>query len=324
MPLEPAVIPDGAVADPDWLPGLTAQAQRYVEAAKSENTRRAYRSDWAHFVSWCQDKALAPLPADPAGLILYLTELAGQAKVSTLTRRLSAISQAHQLAGHATPTHDARVRTVMAGIRRTRGTAPQTKRPVLVAELKVILDSLPSSLLGVRDRALLLVGWSGAFRRSELVAVDVEHLAENREGLVVTIGRSKTDQEGQGRAIGIPYGREEATCPVQAVERWRAAGRIESGALFRVMNRHSQVLPQRLSGEAVALVLKRWVAPLGFDPAVFAGHSLRAGLATSAAAAGKSERAIMQQTGHRSVGMVRRYIREGNLFRENAAEGLGL
>ena len=209
MPLEPAVIPDGAVADPDWLPGLTAQAQRYVEAAKSENTRRAYRSDWAHFVSWCQDKALAPLPADPAGLILYLTELAGQAKVSTLTRRLSAISQAHQLAGHATPTHDARVRTVMAGIRRTRGTAPQTKRPVLVAELKVILDSLPSSLLGVRDRALLLVGWSGAFRRSELVAVDVEHLAENREGLVVTIGRSKTDQAGKGHRDSVRTGRSD-------------------------------------------------------------------------------------------------------------------
>jgi integrase len=313
-----------AVLDADWLPSLAEQAQKYVDASKSENTRRAYRADWADFTGWCRVKLLDWLPADPASLILYLTELSGKAKVATLTRRLSAISQAHQLAGHASPTQDARVRTVMAGIRRTKGTAPETKRPVLVAELKTILENLPGSLLGTRDRALLLLGFSGGFRRSELVALDVEHLIENRDGMVVTLGRSKTDQEGQGRRVGIPRGREEATCPVRALELWRAAGHIETGALFRVMNRHGQVLPKRLSGEGVALVVKRWVEPLGYDPATFAAHSLRAGLATSAAAAGKSERAIMQQTGHRSVAMVRRYIREGNLFRENAAEGLGL
>ncbi len=313
-----------AVLDADWLPTLAEQAQKYVDASKSENTRRAYRADWADFTGWCRAKALDWLPSDPASLILYLTELSGKAKVATLTRRLSAISQAHQLAGHPSPTQDARVRTVMAGIRRTKGTAPEAKRPVQVSELKTILESLPASLLGTRDRALLLLGFSGAFRRSELVALDVEHLTENRDGIVVTISRSKTDQEGQGRTVGIPCGREEATCPVRALELWRAAGQIETGALFRVMNRHGQVLPKRLSGEGVALVLKRWVEPLGYDPAVFAAHSLRSGLATSAAAAGKSERAIMQQTGHKSVAMVRRYIREGNLFRENAAEGLGL
>lgn len=313
-----------AVLDADWLPNLAEQAQKYVDASKSENTRRAYRADWADFTGWCRAKSLNWLPSDPASLILYLTELSGKAKVATLTRRLSAISQAHQLAGHSSPTQDARVRTVMAGIRRLKGTAPEIKRPVLVAELKTILENLPASLLGTRDRALLLLGFSGAFRRSELVALDVEHLTENRDGIVVMIGRGKTDQEGQGRTVGIPRGREEATCPVHALELWCAAGHIETGALFRVMNRHGQVLPKRLSGEGVALVLKRWVEALGYDPKTFGAHSLRAGLATSAAAAGKSERAIMQQTGHKSVAMVRRYIREGNLFRENAAEGLGL
>ena len=221
------MIPDGAVADLNWLPGLTAQAQKYVEAAKSENTRRAYRSDWAHFVSWCQEKALAALPADPASLILYLTEFAGQAKVSTLTRRLSAISQAHQLAGHATPTHDARVRTVMAGIRRTRGTAPQTKRPVLVAELKCILDSLPSSLLGVRDRvpparrlerrvpALRISGARcGTPRGEPRGSGSHDRPQQNRSG-----------RAGKGRRIRTDG--KKATCPVQAVERWRAAGQRE-------------------------------------------------------------------------------------------------
>ena len=234
--------------DIGWLPSLAGQAQKYAEASRSENTRRAYRADWADFTGWCRAKSLEWLPADPASLILYLTELSGKAKVATLTRRLSAISQAHQLAGHPSPTQDARVRTVMAGIRRTRGTAPGAKKPLLVTELKTILESLPESLLTTRDRALLLLGFCGAFRRSELVALDVEHLTENRDGIVVTIGRSKTDQEGQGRTVGIPRGREEATCPVSALERWRTAARIETGALFRVMNRHGQVLAKTAFG----------------------------------------------------------------------------
>jgi integrase len=168
-----------------------------------------------------------------------------------------------------------------------------------------------------------LLGFTGAFRRSERVAWDVTDLEETRDGLV-TIRKSKTDQEGQGRRVGIPPGVDEASCPLWALGNWRAAAGIETGALFRVMNRHDQVLPMRLSGEGVGIVVKRYVEALGFDPSQFAGHSLRAGLATSAAAAGKSERAIMGQTGHRSLTTVRRYIREGNLFRENAAHGLGL
>jgi integrase len=186
-----------------------------------------------------------------------------------------------------------------------------------------LLD-LPDSKWGKRDRALLLLGFSGAFRRSEWVALDVTGLEETRDGLIVTIRKSKTDQEGQGRRVGIPPGADEASCPLWAFNTWRAAGGIEAGALFRVMDRLDRVLPKRLSGEGVGIVVKRYVEALGFNPSQFAGHSLRAGLATSAAAAGKSERAILHQTGHRSVNIVRRHIRDGNLFRENAAEGLGL
>jgi integrase len=156
------------------------------------------------------------------------------------------------------------------------------------------------------------------------VAIDVEDCAETPEGMSVNLKRSKNDQEGQGRLVGIPRGQDEDSCPILAVEAWRREGKIEQGALFRVMNRHGQVLNKRLSGEAVAIVVKRYVYWLGHDVEDFAGHSLRAGLATSAAAAGKSDRAIMNQTGHRSLSTVRRYIRDGNLFRDNAAEGLGL
>jgi integrase len=170
---------------------------------------------------------------------------------------------------------------------------------------------------------LLLVGFTGAFRRSELIGLNVEDLEETRDGMVVHIRRSKTDQEGEGRKLGIPPGAEELTCPVRALAEWRATAGFTSGPLFRSVNRHGQVLGARLSGEGVAMVVKRYVDKLGYDPAQFAGHSLRSGLATSAAA-GKSERAIMNQTGHRSVATLRRYIRDGNLFRENAAGGIGL
>lgn len=303
---------------------LVREARQFAAQARADNTLRAYRSDWRHFENWCAAQNLVACPAAPQTVVLYLTALAGSRKVATLTRRLSAISQAHQAAGYSSPTEERSVRLVMAGIRRTLGTANDSKRPVLVPDLQAMLEQLPAGLLGLRDRAILLTGFCGAFRRSELVALDREDIAETTEGLIVKLRRSKTDQEAAGRKVAIPRGREELTCPVHALYAWTEAAGIRSGPVFRRVNRHNQVLPQRLSAQAVAIVVKRWAGRAGKNPAEFAGHSLRAGLATAAAIAGKSERAIMNQTGHRSTATVRRYIRDGNLFRHNAAEALGL
>lgn len=323
---EMLALPAPAAPDKDaaGLAALVDQAEAYLRQARAENTRRAYASDWKDFERWCTGRQAPACPAAPSTVALYLTALAATHKVSTLTRRLSAISQAHRTAGLPSPTEEAGVRGLMAGIRRSRGTASTAKRPLLVPELQALLAALPENLLGLRDRALLLVGFSGAFRRSELVSLNAEDVLETGDGLVLTLRRSKVDQEAAGRSVAIPRGREAATCPVQALARWREAAGIAEGPLFLRVNRHGQVLQHRLSGEAVALVVKRYAARAGLDPKEFAGHSLRAGLATSAAIAGKSERAIMNQTGHKSTTTLRRYIRDANLFRDNAAEGLGL
>lgn len=301
------------------------RAHEYVQASKSANTRRAYRTDWADFTRWCDEHALPGLPATPETIALYLTYLAeiGR-KPSTLARRLAAIAQAHQLAGHASPTRDPLVRSVAAGIRRLHGTAPASKTPTLTADIRAMVEALPDSPLGTRDRALLLLGFAGGFRRSELVALDVDDLQDTEEGLVVTIRRSKTDQEGVGRTIGIPYGSNPITCPVRAVRAWLAVLGSNEGPLFRPLTRHGRLADRRLSDRAVARVVQRSAAAAGLDPAKYAGHSLRSGLATSAAMAGVSERVIMAQTGHRSLMTLRRYIQVGSRFRENAAGHVGL
>jgi integrase len=310
----------------DLLARLLVQAEAIFSAARAGSTLRAYRHDLSQFRQWCERNQLIALPAAPQSVILYATDLTKnhRKKWNTLSRRLAAISQFHQQAGFESPTKSWAVKQFLGGLRRELGVAPVRKRPVLVADMKDLLSQIPDSTLGRRDRALVLLGFTGAFRRSELVGLNVEDIEEQREGIVLHIGRSKTDQEGQGRTIGIPRGPHERTCPVRALETWRRTAGIATGPLFRSVNRHGSVLAKRLSGEAVAMVIKRYIEPLGYDPTQFAGHSLRAGLATSAAAAGKSERAIMNQTGHRSAATVRRYIRDGNLFRDNAAEGLDL
>jgi site-specific recombinase XerD len=307
------------------LEEVAGRAKEYIGQAKAANTIKAYRSDWNHFAAWCQGQGLDPLPAAPQTVALYLTALAEAGrKASTLQRRLSSISQAHQMAGHDSPTRDIQVRTVWAGIRRSKGTAQTRKAPAVTQDVQAMVATLPDNLLGLRDRALLLIGFAGAFRRSELVSLDVEDVEECAEGLRVTLRRSKTDQEGAGEVKGIPYGRKLETCPVRALRAWLEAAGITAGPIFRSVNRHGQVQPGRLSDKAVALVVKRAAEAAGLDASRYAGHSLRAGLATSAAAAGVQERDIMRQTGHRSVNMVRRYIREGELFRSNAAAQVGL
>ena len=309
------------------LARTTARARDYTKESKAPNTRRAYAADWRDFRAWCVLHGRPSLPASPETVALYLSDLAERCKTSTLQRRLAAISQAHQAAGqnaHEVPTKHATVRAVMSGIRRTKGTAQRGKAAAVTAVVRAMVEGAPDRLLGLRDRALLLLGFSGAFRRSELVALDVEDLEFTGDGLVVTQRRGKTDQEGEGRKIGIPFGGNPDTCPVRAVREWLDVAAVMSGPVFRSVNRHGQVQPGRLSDKAVAIVVKRHAPGAGVDPARYAGHSLRAGLATAAAAAGASERSIMNQTGHRSVAMVRKYIRDGQLFRENAAAAVGL
>jgi len=303
----------GALAQ---LPDAAERVQDYAGRSKSEATIRAYAAGWRDFLSFCSSRGLQALPASDETVAAYLAELADRgAKAATIARRLVVISQAHKAADLPSPTGSSLVRRVHAGIRRTLGTAQQGKAPAVVGDLKLMLEQLPNTRVGLRDRALLLLGFAGAFRRSELVGLDVADLEFARAGLIVTLRKSKTDQEGRSRRLGIPFGSSEATCPVRSLQAWLETARITEGSVFRSLDRFQRVQPQRLSDKAVALIVKRRAKAVGLDPARYAGHSLRAGLATSAAAAGASERVIMSQTGHRSADMVRRYIREGSLFR---------
>ncbi|MDP9419478.1 MAG: tyrosine-type recombinase/integrase [Actinomycetota bacterium] len=309
------------------LEQLAEQAGRYVDAAKAEATIRAYRSDWAEFSAWADHRGLVALPATPETVALYLVELAEVAKASTIARRLSSISQAHRAAGHPSPTASARVQAVATGIRRVHGAGVDQAAPITVGLLRRMLEVVPPGLGGTRDRALLLVGFAGALRRSELVALAAEDLDEVDEGVVVTITKSKTDQEGAGRSIGVPYGSNLLTCPVRALDAWMQTARISSGPVFLPVDRHGRLDPGRrgrLSPVAVNRLIKTYAARIGLDPDHYGAHSLRAGLATSAAEAGVSERAIMNQTGHRSLPVMRGYIRSGTLFKENAAAQVGL
>jgi site-specific recombinase XerD len=307
------------------LARLVDAARGFATDAKAARTQDAYRGDWATFTAWCAGSNLVALPAAPATVALYITARAQQGrKVATLAREIVAISQAHKMAGQASPTGDAVVLETMKGIRRRLGVAQTQKTPVLVSDLRRMIATLPDGILGIRDAALLVLGFAGAFRRSEIVALDVADLEFTTEGLVVNLRRSKTDQEGAGRKIGLPYGGSPATCPVRTMKRWLEAGGVTTGPVFRGVDRHGNIAADRLSDKAVALVVKRAAEATGLDAAQFSGHSLRAGLATSAAKAGKSLTAIKKQTGHRSDRMVQRYIRDASLFDDNAAGGIGL
>lgn len=305
---------------------LENQAEAFVRAAKAPSTVRAYRSDWDHFTGWCRQYTLCPLPASPETIALYLTALAATHRPATMTRRLTAISKAHQITGHPSPAtmQQPAVSETLKGIRRTLGTAQQTKVPLLTADVRRMVEALPDTVAGRRDRALLLVGFAGGFRRSELAALNVGDVLPIEDGLVIKLRRSKTDPEGKGRDVGIPYGSTPSTCPVRALTGWKTITGISEGALFRGVDRHGRVGAARLHKDSVGLVVKRAAEAAGLDPDKYAGHSLRAGLATQAYLNGVGELAIMRQTGHRSLEMVRRYIRDASLFRENPAAKLGL
>ncbi len=315
----------GRGADAVLLPALPSeQVRAYIRASKAESTLRGYQSDWRGFCAWCESRGLCPLPATPETVAGYIAECAGRLKVGSIQRRLNAIAEAHKAAGLDSPTHTGIVRNTLKGIKRTLGTAPVQKAPVLTADIRAMVGAAEVGRIGARDRALVLLGFAGAFRRSELVGLDVEDCAFGKDGLTVTLRRSKTDQERTGRKVGIPYGANPETCPVRTLQAWLEQAAIAGGPVFRAINRHGHLAPGRLSGIDVARVVKKLAGRAGLDAAKYAGHSLRAGHATTAAIAGASERSIMNQTGHRSVQMVRRYIRDGNLFRDNSAGKLGL
>jgi integrase len=287
-----------------------------VHDSLAENTRIAYVSDLRHFEAWG-----GRVPASAETVASYLAAHADVFSVATLVRRIASISKAHRARGIPNPTASELVHATMRGIKRTRGCAQRVAKPLLRDDLLLVLDAMGDGIKDARDRALLLLGFAGGLRRSELVALDGDDIEHVRQGIVLHLRRTKTDQEGHGQKIGIPYGRTR-WCPVAALDAWLSASRIDEGAVFRPVDRHGRMHPDRLSGEAVSLVVKERAATAGLDPAGYSGHSLRAGLATSAAQAGVPTWKIRQQTRHASDAMLARYIRDGELFTENAAGAL--
>jgi integrase len=288
----------------------------YVRDSLAENTRRAYLSDLAQFEAWG-----GSIPASAEVVATYLAARANTLAVATLVRHLASISKAHRTRGLPNPTRSELVRTTLQGIKRTRGCTQQQAKPLLLEDLLLVLDKMGDGLKDIRDRALLLIGFAAAVRRSELVALDVADIEHVRRGIVLHLRRCKTDQDGQGQAIAIPYGRTR-WCPVAALDGWLAASGIEEEAIFRPVDRHGRVHNTRLSGEAVSLVVQERAAAAGLDQTGYSGHSLRAGLATSAAQAGVPTWRIRAQTRHASDATLSRYIRDGELFTDNAAGAL--
>lgn len=312
------VIPSAAVSSPAARAAEAEAVQSYALAEKADATRRAYRSDFEMFGAWCRtQRNVEPLGASPDTVAAYLAiQASAKVKSSTLTRRLAAIAYAHRLAGLESPAGHEVVRAVMRGIRRKSGTAPTRKAPATAERIAAMLQTISSdTLVGKRDRALLLLGFAGAFRRSELVALEVVDLAFEPEGVRVMVRRSKADQEGQGQEIAILCGTKLR--PVAALQAWLAAAGVTAGPVFRSVNRHGQV-GEALTAQSVALVVKRYADAAGLDPDAFAGHSLRSGFLTSAAEAGADVLRMMEVSRHKRVETMQGYVRRASLFKGHA------
>jgi site-specific recombinase XerD len=304
---------------------LSAHARGYVRDSRAANTARAYTSDLKGFSRWCHQFGVSPLPAPPALLANYVAALANHGrKVATIERAVSAISQAHVKAGFPSPRFDQTFRQVMTGIRRRLGVRPTKKRPVLVADLRALIAATADGIKGQRDRALLALGFAGAFRRAELVGLDIGDLAFTVDGLIVTLRKSKADQHGVGVEIGIPYGERPASCPVRLVRRWLETLNSEEGALFRSVNRHGGISSRRLSGRTVATLIQTLAPRAGLQPASVGAHSLRSGFVTTAVRAGCAEHLVMRHTRHKNVVVFRGYVAASSPFAGNPAAGIGL
>jgi site-specific recombinase XerD len=297
-----------------------AAAIDLAKAEKALSTRKAYGTDFRIFKAWCDARQIAALPAAPETVAAFLAAESKTAKPSTLGRRIAAIRYAHKLAHLDTPTDSEAVKATLRGIRRTFGGAKVRKAPAVAAKMHSMVATAPDRLSGLRDRALLLLGFAGAFRRSELVALDVADVAEAKTGLLITIRRSKTDQEGEGVAIAIAKG--DIACPAQALREWLDAAGIETGPIFRPINKAGMVAQERLTDRSVANIVKAYAERAGFDASTFSGHSLRSGFLTSAAAKGASIFKMMDVSRHKSVDTLRGYVRDAELFKDHAGAGL--
>jgi site-specific recombinase XerD len=308
---------------PAELTATLELAADFAKASKAKATQDAYGSDFRIFESWCRPRGLRVLPATAESLCAFLADEASAGRrASTLGRRLAAIRYFHRAAGHDTPTVDEKVKAVLAGIRRTIGAAPVRKKAATSDIVLGMVGGKGSDLRSLRDRTILLLGFAGAFRRSELVALNADDIEETPEGMLVTLRRSKTDQEGIGRRVAIPRG--EIACPVVALKAWLEAAGITEGAIFRrIFNKRAQrVTDRRLAPRNVAAIVKQGAARLGFDPSTFGGHSLRAGFVTSAVKRGANLIKITDVTGHKSLEMLKTYSRDAEAFVGHAGAGL--
>ena len=294
-----------------------------LQNSKANNTIRAYKSDFSDFGLFCAKNGFKSLPSDPKIISLYLTYLSTKKiKMSTLKRRLVSIGVIHKLKGHYLDTKHPSIIENMMGIKRRQGSIQKGKKPILINYLKTIInvidDNIKNDVKKYRDRSIILIGFSGGFRRSEIVSLDYDDLEFVSEGLKINLKKSKTDQFGEGSVKGLPYFNNLQYCPVVSIKKWIEISDIKSGPLFRRFNKGLNLSLNRLTDQTVALLIKEYLQLAGIDNRNFSGHSLRSGFATSAADAGVEERSIMAMTGHKSTEMVRRYIKDVNLFKNNA------
>jgi site-specific recombinase XerD len=294
-----------------------------LKNSKAVNTVRAYKSDFKDFGLFCVQSGFNALPTEPKIVSLYLTYLSTKdLKLSTIKRRLVSIGVIHRMKGHYLDAKHPIIIENLMGIKRRKGTIQKGKKPILINHLKKLIDVIDQEKIEdinkLRDKSILLIGFAGGFRRNEIVSLDKEDLEFVFEGLKITVKRSKTDQFGEGLTKGIPYFKNIAYCPVTILQKWINISKITKGPLFRKISKGSRLLENRLTDQTVALIIKKYLNKSGIDSSNYSGHSLRSGFATSAAESGAEERSIMAMTGHKTTQMVRRYIQEANLFKNNA------
>jgi site-specific recombinase XerD len=300
-----------------------------LQSSKANNTVRAYKSDFNDFALFCAQNGFKSLPTEPKIVSLYLTHLSTrEIKMSTLKRRLVSIGVIHKIKGHYLDTkHPIIIENIM-GIKRRKGSIQKGKKPLLINNLKILINVIDENndedIKKLRDRTIILIGFSGGFRRNEIVSLDYDDLDFVTEGLKINIKRSKTDQFGEGSVKGLPYFDNTQYCPVSSLKKWIEISKIESGPLFRSFSKGSKLSENRLTDQTVALLIKKYLKLAGIDSKNYSGHSLRSGFATSAAESGAEERSIMAMTGHKSTEMVRRYIKDANLFKNNALNKIKL